>query len=126
MEVPFAWLDQQPELMQRAKGSYEAAAMLTVPKCAAGGTTTESPVWQEYVKGTDPNDETDVFLVKIEIVDNESVITWEPELTPDEAAKRKYTVYGCSELGGEWYDADEVSADIKSMLRFFKVGVEMR
>ena len=24
------------------------------------------------------------------------------------------------------YDADEVSADIKPMLRFFKVGVEMR
>lgn len=126
VEVPFAWLDQQPELMQRAKGSYEAAAMLTVTKCAAGGTTIESPVWQEYVQGTDPNDETDVFQVKIEIVDNEPVITWEPELTPDEAAKRKYTVYGCTELGGDWYVVEEAPADIKPLLRFFKVGVEMR
>ena len=126
VEVPFAWLDQQPKLMQRAKGSYETAAMLTVPKCAAGGTTTESPVWQEYVQGTDPNDETDVFKAKIEIVDNEPVVTWEPELTSEEAAKRKYTVYGCMELGGDWIPKDEASAGIKPLLRFFKVGVEMQ
>ena len=126
VEVPFSWLDQQPELMKRAKGSYEAAAMLTVPKCAAGGRTTESPAWQEYVQGTDPNDETDVFIVKIEIVNNEPVITWEPELTPEEAAKRKYTVYGCTELGGEWCNVDEAPDEVKSQLRFFKVGVEMR
>ena len=126
VEVPFAWLDQRPELMQRAKGSYEAAAMLKVPKCAAGGSTTESPVWQEYVQGTDPNDETDVFRVKIEIIDNEPVITWEPELPPEEAAKRKYTVYGSTEPGGDWYNVDEAPTKMKPNLRFFKAGVEMK
>ena len=126
VEVPFAWLEQQPELMERAKGCYEAAALLTVPKRTTGGAPMQSPVWQEYVQGTDPNDETDVFKAKIEIVDNEPVITWEPELTPEEAALRKYTTYGCLELGGEWYNADEAPTELKSQLRFFKVGVEMK
>lgn len=82
--------------------------------------------WQDYVVGTNPTNTESVFKATISIVDGKPVVDWDPKLTPEEAARRTYTVYGCSELGGEWYDADEVSSDIKPMLRFFKVGVEMR
>ena len=115
--VPQSWLNEY--------------GLLSQDPVTGGAVASTSPLasrslYDSYVAGLNPVDENSQFKVKIEIVNNEPVITWEPELTPAEAALRKYTTYGCSELGGKWYNADEAPAEVKSQLRFFKVGVEMR
>ena len=115
--VPQTWLN-----------SY---GLLSVDAVGAAGVANLSPLasrtlYDSYVAGLDPTDEKSQFKVKIEIVNNEPVISWEPELTPEEALKRKYTVYGSAELGGEWREVEDVSAETLPRLRFFKVGVEMR
>ena len=115
--VPQTWLNSYGLLSVDAAG---AASMSSISPIASRS------LYDSYVAGLDPTDEKSQFKVKIEIVNNEPVITWEPELTPEEAALRKYTTYGCTELGGKWYNADEAPAELKSQLRFFKVGVEMK
>ena len=115
------WLSSVTGMPIESIGSAEDIAAVAQMTSAKG-----RPVWEDFVLGTDPTDEKSQFKLKIEIVDNEPVITWEPELTPEEAAKRKYTVYGCTELGGEWIPVDEASVDVKALLRFFKAGVEMK
>ena len=106
-------------------GSDLSAALLkpTGKKDASGNPLF---VWQDYVSGTDPTDLNSLFRVSVEMVDGRPVITWEPELPPEEAAKRKYTVYGSTELGGDWYNVDEAPTKMKPNLRFFKAGVEMK
>ncbi len=72
-----------------------------------------------YITGIDPTDEEAKFKVKIEIVDGEPVITYEPDL----GQERVYITEGCSELGGEW-KVINTDADKKG-LRFFRVKVAL-
>ena len=64
-------------------------------------------VWQDYVAGTDPTDETDVFTASITIVDGKVKVSYSPEL--DEARKtlRKYTTWGkVSLLDAGWTEVE--------------------
>ncbi len=78
-------------------------------------------VWQDYVAGTDPTDTNSVFTAKINMVDGAPVISWEPELPPEQAALRTYTIYGKTNLTDHvWHSPTNSSS------RFFRIGVELR
>ena len=78
----------------------------------------------EFVSGTDPTNETSVFKASIAFDDEgRPVISWSPELSDSEKAKRVYKKYGKARLNDNAWsliDGDEPSYN------FFKVTVEMR
>ena len=95
-----------------------AMAMPTDKKDAKGN---DMYVWQDYVAGTDPTDTNSVFKVSVEFVDGAPVVTWSPELLPEQAALRAYTIYGKTNLTDRvWHSPTNSSS------RFFRVGVELR
>ena len=82
-------------------------------------------VWQDFVAGTDPTDENDVFAASVtfDATTGEPIISWTPELSSDEAAKRSYKTYGKVQLTDkEWTLVDGDA----SGYNFFKVTVEMK
>ena len=95
-----------------------AMAMPTDKKDAKGN---DMYVWQDYVAGTDPTDTNSVFIATIDMVDGAPVVTWSPELPPEQAALRSYTIYGKTNLTDRAWHSPTNEAS-----RFFKVGVEMR
>ena len=80
-------------------------------------------MWQDYVAGTDPTDESDNFTASITLVEGKPFVSYSPELPETEKAKRKYTILGKVRLA----DADwtEVNGNVEEF-NFFKVTVEMR
>ena len=98
---------------------------ITKPTGKRDGAGNELQVWQDFVAGTDPTDENDKFTASITFdEDGKPIIAYSPELTPAEAAKRKYTTYGKAKLTDkEW---TEVAPGEEESYNFFKVTVEMR
>ena len=95
--------------------------MKTGKKDGAGN---EMLVWQDYVAGTDPTDEKDVFTASITIVDGKVTISYTPELDDARKAMRKYTIWGKTSLmDTNW---TEVQDGHEAEYNFFKVSVEMR
>ncbi len=93
-------------------------AMPTDKKDAKGN---DMYVWQDYVAGTDPTDTNSVFKTSIDFVDGAPVVTWSPELPPEQAVLRAYTIYGKTNLTDRvWHSPTNASS------RFFRVGVELR
>ena len=82
-------------------------------------------VWQDFVAGTDPMDEDDVFTASITFdAAGNTVISWTPELTEAEADKRVYRKYGKVKLNDtNW---TEITGDEADNYNFFKVSVEMK
>ena len=111
-KVPYSWLAQYG--LGVASSDFEAATKAT----AANG---RNKVWECYVAGISPTDETSQFTAKIEIRDGEPVVTWEPDLNAGGAAMRTYKVYGSETLenGGDW------EYPVSPRHKFFKVSVEM-
>ena len=101
-------------------GSDPVAAM-TMPTGKKDAQGNDMYVWQDYVAGTDPTDTNSVFTAKIEMVDGAPVITWSPELSPEQSDLRTYTIYGKANIEDESWHSPTNSAD-----RFFRVDVEMR
>ena len=62
-----------------------------------------------------------VFTAKIDVVDGAPVVTWEPELPPEQTALRAYTIYGKTNLTDRAWHSPTNEAS-----RFFKVEVQMR
>ena len=84
-------------------------------------------VWQDYVAGTDPTDETDAFTALITIVDGLPVISYSPELSPEQSAMRIYKTYGKSKLtDADWLDITDLQNEEKGKFNFFRVSVEMK
>ena len=81
-------------------------------------------VWQDFVAGTDPTDEDDVFRASITFdSEGKPVISWTPELSEDEVAKRNYKKFGKVKLNDpDWMLINGDEADYN----FFKVTVEMK
>ena len=77
-------------------------------------------VWECFVAGISPTNETARFTAKIEMQDGAPVVTWEPDLNAN-GIQRTYKVYGSETLenGGEW------QYPTNSLHKFFKVTVEM-
>ena len=111
-EVPYSYFDNDyPTLLAEYGGDYEAAANAT----AANGL---NKVWECFVSGTNPTNETSRFKAKIEMVDGMPSVTWDPNLNTN-GVIRTYKVYGKETLdgGGEW------QYPTNSLHRFFKVEV---
>ena len=112
--VPYSYLDVNcPTLLSEYGGDYEAAAKAT----AANG---HNKVWECYVAGISPTNETAKFTAAIEMVDGAPQITWSPDLNTN-GVERTYTIWGKTNLtdGVEW------ACPTNSAHRFFKVTVEM-
>ena len=94
-------------------GDYETAAHAVV----ANG---HNKVWECYVAGICPTNETSKFTAKIELKDGVPIVTWDPNLNTN-GVVRAYKVYGSAtpENGGDW------QFPTNSLHRFFKVNVEM-
>ena len=121
--VPYTWLDEHGLLEEH---NPETAALQKSGKVDGAGR--ELTVADEFVAGTNPNDPTDDFKAKIEIVNGKPIVTWEPDL--NEGGKkdlRLYKIYGMKNLDGSdsWTDMENVSEPEKDLFKFFKVNVEM-
>lgn len=83
-------------------------------------------IWEEYVAGTDPTDENDIFKATITFdTAGEPVISWTPKFDdPDEEEKRIYRKFGKVKLNdNEWTEIQDGEED---NYNFFKVTDEMR
>ena len=121
--IEHSWLEANANRTIAAHGGdYEVAANVT----AANGV---NKVWECYVAGIDPEDESSRFEATIEIgADGKPVVKWNPPLTEEEAAKRTYRTLGKKTLdpAEEWTDVTDVPDLDAAGWRFFKVKVEMR
>ncbi len=120
--VPATWTANFPSYAEKFGSDFTASLTKPTGKKDAAGNCLQ--VWHDYVAGTDPTDENDTFQATISIVDNEAVVSWKPELSVAEAAKRTYAIYGRQTLySGDWSPVAEGSA---KNYNFFKVTVEMK
>ena len=77
--------------------------------------------WECSIAGLVPTNTAAAFCAVISMENGVPVIGWEPKFSAAEGAKRTYTIYGREALGtGGW------TTPTSSLLRFFKVGVEMK
>lgn len=118
--VPSSWTNNYPRFAEVLGDDFTAALIKTIKNDGSGNPVF---VWQDYVAGTDPTDVNSKFKASITLVEGEPVVSWTPELEPEQAALRKYTVYGKVHLYDEKWSVVEGDAGNYS---FFKVTVEMK
>ena len=124
LAIPSTWADQYGEAFT-AKFGNDFSKAVTAQTGKRDGAGNAMFVWQDFVAGTDPTDEGDVFTASITFDKNtnEPIISWTPELSAVDAAKRNYRTYGKVRLtDADWTLVDGNAADYN----FFKVTVEMR
>lgn len=122
VSVPESWADEYPKFTEKFGSDFtKALAMKTGKKDGAGN---DMFVWQDYVAGTDPTKEDDVFTASITIVDGEVKVSYLPELDDARKALRKYTTWGKAKLTDK--DWSVVGEGEEGNFNFFKVTVEMR
>lgn len=120
--IPDSWAGNYPTFAQKFGTSFAAA--LTKPSGKTDAAGNPMLVWQDYVAGTDPTDKDDVFRASVTIVDGKPVVSYTPELTEAEKAKRVYTTYGKVRLGDDaWTPVPEGR---EADYNFFKLTVEMK
>jgi len=121
--VPDSWPGNYSTYHQKFGGDFTQS--LTKKTGKKDGAGNEMFVWQDFVAGTDPTDENDVFTASITTDTNgKLLISYTPELSDDEKAKRIYKTLGKTKLT----DADwtEIPAGHEADYNFFKVTVEMK
>ena len=118
--VPTSWTDNYPKFKELFGDNFAAALTKTIKN---DGTGNPIFVWQDFVAGTDPTDANSKFEASITLVGGVPVISWTPELSPEQAALRKYTVLGKAHLYDEKWSV--VDGDTEKY-GFFKVTVEMK
>ncbi|MBR3582810.1 MAG: leucine-rich repeat domain-containing protein [Kiritimatiellae bacterium] len=117
------WAKQYPGFAEQYGADFSAA--LTMENGKRDGTGAPMYVWQDYVAGTDPTDPASVFTASVtfDAETGEPVISWSPELSPEEAAKRLYTVSGKVKMTDpDWLPLDGNASDFN----FYRVTVEMK
>ena len=124
--VEHVWLDSYPEILASVGGDYEAMANAQSPGTNGGGKVWPDGstyyMWQDFVAGTNPTNENSVFTAKIEIVNGEPVVKWEPD-TPELRATRVYKTLGKKTLmDKDWVD---ITNKDQSEYHFFRVTVDL-
>ncbi|MGN0845365.1 MAG: hypothetical protein ACI4QT_09130 [Kiritimatiellia bacterium] len=117
------WTKQYPDFTAKFGEDFVSAIFKPTGKEDFSGK--EMRVWQDFVTGTDPTREEDVFTTAIAFcADGKPVVRYSPELSSAETAKRKYTTYGKVNLTDkEWTPVTEGNEE---NFNFFTVSVEMR
>ena len=121
--IPTEWAEQYPGFEAAFGSDFREA--VTQPTGKRDGSGSPMFVWQDFVAGTDPTDPDDVFTASItfDAATGEPVVSWSPELSAAEAAKRVYRIYGKVRLAdADWTLLDGDAGDYN----FFKVAVEMK
>ena len=124
------WAAQYPGF-EAAYGSDFTAA-LTMETGKRDGSGRPLRVWQDYVAGTDPTDPASLFAASIvhDAQTGDMIVSCSPELSPAEAAKRRYSVYGKANLTDPGWTLLGTGlpwrASGNSDYHFFRVTVEMR
>jgi len=124
VSVPITWMVNYPSFVANFGSDFTKALMKPTGKRDGAGNPMF--VWQDYVAGTDPTDENDVFTASITTDANgKLIISYTPELTDAEKSMRKYTTWGKKSLtdGSDW---EVVEAGNEADYNFFKVTVEMK
>lgn len=81
-------------------------------------------VWESYVAGLDPTDVKSVFKAVLVFENGVPIVKYEPVLSTEQTAARRYTIYGKKSLAtGDWVI---VPAGKERDYNFFKVRVQMR
>lgn len=112
--IPYGWLEAHGLLNDT--DAETAAKRQTGKRDGSGRFLT---VEDDYIAGTDPTNENDLFSVSISISNGVPVVTWKPDLNTN-GANRVYTIYGKESLSDvEWI------TPTNALCRFFKVGVAM-
>ena len=120
--VPATWAANFPSYSAKFGSDFTASLTKPTGKKDAAGNSLQ--VWQDYVAGTDPTDVSDTFRATISMVGAEPVVSWEPILSAEEAARRTYTILGRQSFyTGDW---TPVAAGHAKDYNFFKVTVEMK
>lgn len=112
--IPYGWFERHGLLS--GDGNPEAVAMQTTGKRDGSGRLLT--VMDDFIAGTNPTDESDVFRVTISISNGLPVVAWHPNLNTN-GANRVYTIYGKETLDDEWV------TPTNSLSHFFKVDVAM-
>jgi len=122
--IPSNWALQYPEFETKFGCDFTTAVTRPTGKIDSAGNVMF--VWQDFVAGTDPTNPNDKFTASITFNKdtNEPIISWTPELSATESAKRRYRKYGKVRLQDQ--DWTEVADGEESNFNFFKVTVEMR
>lgn len=120
--IASTWAEQYPRFETKFGSDFSAA--LTKPTGKHDGAGNAMLVWQDFVAGTDPTNPDDVFTASITFdAEGKPVISWTPELSEAEAAKRSYKTYGKVQLtDSDW----TLIADDADSYNFFRVTVEMK
>lgn len=120
--IPESWTNNYPMFHERFGSDFGKALTKQTGKRDAAGMP--MMVWQDFVAGTDPTDEDDVFRASVTIVNGDPVISYTPELNAEENANRIYTKWGKSKLQDEaWIKIEDGH---EGEYNFFKVSVEMK
>lgn len=119
--VPDSWSSQYPDFNE--KFGQDLGVALTKKSGKKDSWGNDMFVWQDYVAGTDPTDETDVFRASIVLVGGVPKVSYTPELCESEKARRVYTIFGKSSLNDVRWNV--VNGD-ESAYNFFKIAVEMK
>jgi hypothetical protein len=117
------WARQYPGF--EAAFGTDFSAALTMETGKRDGAGNPMFVWQDFVAGTDPTDPASVFTATLafDAATGTPIVSWSPELSPAEAAKRKYTVSAKKRITDpDWIPLDGDAATCN----FFRVTVEMR
>lgn len=121
--IASTWAEQYPGFEAKFGSDFTAALTKQVGKLDGSGRP--MMVWQDFVAGTDPTNPDDKFTASITFdAQGKPVISYSPELSATETAKRIYRKFGKVKLNDEnWIpiaNGEEVNYN------FFKVTVEMK
>ena len=125
VSIPSSWKDNYPTFVDIYGLDFTKALTLKSGKRDSAGN--EMFVWQDFVAGTDPTDVNDKFTASITLVNGVPVISYSPELTPEQTALRIYKIYGKTKLGDStWHDVTNLTDTERAEYNFFKVSVRMK
>ena len=127
------WLVEKGKMAQPSVGADEATVAAAVMSAGEVRSAKGVPLWEEFVAGTDPDDEESKFSASISFDDEgKPVVMWSPALNDESPLEggstrmgaRRYRVFGKNELTAAegWTECPEGT---EGNYRFFKVSVDM-
>jgi len=120
--IPATWSVNYPGFTERFGSDFSKALSKPTGKFDRQGNPMY--VWQDFVAGTNPLDQDDVFTASISVVNGKVDFSYTPVLDADRTALRKYSILAKrSLLDSKW---EEIEIGDAVNYNFFKLTVEMR